>query len=232
MALRLGASAERGLVPPFRAGARDRQRVFLASTWAPALATSENAPITQIILDARVEALQDSWPDGERRAGFGDLELGALVSRDLGAPAKEHPVAARILAGWRAKLPDARDEGELGTDETDLSLLLGSAAELGPADLRLMAGLAIVGDPLRHAAQDDIPFVDLRVRSTQGLTGLHFQPRAGLSWAFETSRNPARGQAQVGLSIGRTWTFGTECHLGLSPAAPDVGGSAWLGYSR
>ena len=211
---RLGISWRRGLVPPFRAAARDRGAIEVALGWSPH---------PRVGLDLRFDALRDQLPTGEVRVGPGDLRLGVEAGLWQGA--------VDLDLGWQVKLPDARDEGELGTDETDVLLFARISRALGPARLALQGGLGILGDPLRFANQDDVPLLWLAGSLPAGPLDISARVGGGLPGA----RNPARLDAAVGLERGcprrGRWLVGGEVLGGLTPAAEDWGIRAWAGVT-
>ena len=230
--LRLGLAWERGLVPPFRAGERDRQHLWMSGFWHP-------APYAW--LDASYEVLHDQYPDGTEVSGSGDLELGTLLGWEQTGPVGEGGGAGGGLGwaaavGWRAKLPNAADAGELGSDETDITLLARGGLLYNAVCIDMSAGLAILGNPLRYADQDDVPFVSLalswrpQAAASDGALPL-LLPVPGLhgTWAFATSRNPARADVSLRLEWGRDWRWGLEGGAGLVPAAADIRGALWFG---
>lgn len=215
-----GAVCEPGLVPVFRAGSRDRMAFGAGGRWMPD---------RRVQLSAGFDGLWDRSAGGSE-VGAGDVRLGATTYLvDLG------PV--RPWVGFAVKLPDAKDEGELGTDETDITF--GGAAELHLGAWRALAGggLGVLGNPLRFANQDDVPEV-----------------RAAVSWApsrgigagayvnadLETARNPARVVAgawvrgAVPLSPGSGFAGFAELGggAGLTPAAPDGVVALSIGVTR
>jgi hypothetical protein len=220
----LAVSSEHGFVPPFRAGERNRLRGRLSSTWIP---------VSGIVLDGSAEFLRDHYPDDHVVAGPGDVELGVLVGRSWPLGGETGRFAAAL--GWRVKFPDAADEGELGSDETDVAPLAALAVERGRLRCVFAGGLAILGNPLRYASQDDMPFLRLRLLETPDAAASTKGPGLGLStglaWAFATSRNPARGEVEAGVSVGRRWILGLDVAAGLSPAAPDLTVSGSLSRS-
>jgi len=212
-----GMFVEHGFVPTFRASERDRARLAVWGEWWPS---------PRVRIDARYEGIQDHHPDGRVVSGSGDLDLGVYGSVLRGANGSS---AWTLGVGWRAKLPNAADERELGTDETDIVPLLQGAVRARGVEADFNAGIAILGNPLRYASQDDVPFAGLGV----GLMDLPRPAprlRLGADWAFATQRNPARGQVDLDLDWGHAWRVGIEGRAGLSPAAPDLSGGAWFGY--
>lgn len=204
-----GAAYEPGLVPPFRAGSRDRLAFGVGGRWMPD---------RRVQLSAGFDGLAD-WSAGGSEIGAGDVRLGATAFvADLG------PV--RPWLGFAVKLPDAKDEGELGTDETDVKF--GGAAELHLGAWRALAGvgLAVLGNPLRFANQDDVPEVRATVSWAPSLgVGAGGYVNADL----QTARNPARVVAGawvrgvVPVSRGSRYAGFAELGggAGLTPAAPD-----------
>jgi len=222
--LQAGARADWGLVPAFRAGSRQRFR---------AVASGQLGLAEWVLLDARFEGLADLHPDGTRQLGAGDLELGALVRLPLfpelrGAAQAEGRLGPAVALGWRGKLPNAADEGELGSDETDLTLLALAAADLGPLRFGAGGGLAILGNPLMMAAQDDVAFLQVWADGPDPRAGGQAwlpRPRLGVDLALPTVWNPVRGELWTGLLWGERWQIRLEGGLGLAPASSD----AWVG---
>ena len=108
-----GGVYEPGLVPPFRAGSRDRLAFGGGGRWMPD---------TRVQLSAGFDGLWDRSAGGSE-LGAGDVRLGASAYVvDLG------PI--RPWLGFAVKLPDAKDEGELGTDETDITFGFDSAMSI------------------------------------------------------------------------------------------------------
>jgi hypothetical protein len=194
-------------------------------------------PVAGLALDGSADALRDSYPDGDVVTGPGDVDLGVLAGRtwSLGYP-ETH---AAFGLGWRVKLPDASDRGELGSDETDVAPLAAAALEHRRIRFVLTGGLAVLGNPLRYASQDDVPFIQAHlVHPSYGTGAIGENPLLaklaidlGVNWAFATSRNPARGEIQAGAVIGRTWLLDLQAAAGLTPAAPDLRLLAGFGYA-
>ncbi|MFH1463303.1 MAG: hypothetical protein ABIO70_02850 [Pseudomonadota bacterium] len=230
VALFVAARADLGTVPPFRAGPRDRLGLALGGAWAPA---------ARLVVDLRMEGLCDQHPDGDRTVGFGDAELGALVRLPVleGRRATARAAGGRgpsLGLGWRVKLPNAADEGELGSDETDVALVLAAATDLGPLRAGLSGGLAILGDPFRLAAQDDLAFASLRL----GWLPPTPPPKVwvphgalALDLALPSPSNPLRARAGLALEWGWRWRLGLDVGAGLSPAAPDLALGLRLGWA-
>jgi hypothetical protein len=98
----------------------------------------------------------------------------------------------------------------------------------------LAGGLAILGDPLRLAAQDDLVFASLRL----GWLPPAPPPRTwiphgalGLDLALQSPSNPLRARAGLALDWGWRWRFGLDLGTGLSPAAPDLALGLRLGWA-
>jgi len=211
---------EPGLVPLFRAGSRDRLGFGGGGRWMPD---------RRVQLSAGFDGLWDRSAGGSE-VGAGDVRLGATTYvADLG------PV--RPWVGFAVKLPDAKDEGELGTDETDITF--GGAAELHLGAWRALAGagLGVLGNPLRFANQDDVPQVRAAVSWAPS-------PRVGagayLNGDLGTARNPARVLAgawvrgAVPLAPGSRYAAYAELGggAGLTPAAPDGVAALSIGVTR
>jgi len=132
--------------------------------------------------------------------------------------------AWRLGLGWQSIVPLSADRGTPDGDE--LSVVLLSHATWTHSDLRLDAqlGLAIRGDPLRPASQDDQPVT--------WLVGQRRMLSARVGGTWPTARNPARLQALGGLrhDLGRGWMIGAEAGAGLSPAAPTWTAGLWAGW--
>lgn len=199
-----------GYVPPFRAGERARGAVDLDLAGRTAAGT---------LLRMHGDFLRDDCAGAEPVLGPGDLRLGAHqpLTRGRGIEAG---------LGFEAKVPSARDEGELGTDETDV--LFGGA--LGWSDGRwsagVAAGLAVLGNPLRFANQDDVPMA----RAGVGWSAGAWSAGALLVADVGTARNPARVSLDAGVEAGRRWTARLGGGVGLTPAAADGYASLALGW--
>ena len=125
--------------------------------------------------------------------------------------------------GWRAKLPNAADEGELGSDEADVALVASAATDLGPLRSWAGGGLAILGDPTMLAAQDDIVFLQAGLGwNGSARLGSAWLPRgaADIDLALPSASNPTRAELGGGLAWGGRWSLGLRGAVGLSPAAP------------
>lgn len=220
----LAVGLERGVIPVFRAGSRDRLRASVEAVWAP---------VDPVALDLRYDGIQDRHPDGTVVTGSGDLELGTTVRlwRGTWGPGRS-PEAWAVGLAWRAKLPNAQDDGEIGTDETDVAMTLLAEAQAGRFRPFLGGGLAILGNPLRYTDQDDVPFLQVGMRWSDGEDRAVLPDlRAGVDWGFSTTRNPARGEGAVALEWGRRWRLGVEGGGGLTPAAADARVRLFLGMA-
>lgn len=198
----LGVSHRLGYVPPFRAG--DRSRTALALD-----AAAQLGPLVTLRLGA--DALRDDTAAAEPVIGPGDLRLGTLVHAEA-AP------GLHLGLGWEAKLPNAADGGEIGTDETDVTFGAGASWRRGPFAATASAGLAILGNPLRFAAQDDVPLLRLAGLWRGGAVAL------GPTFAADvgTSRNPARVRAGGVVEAGRRLHVRLDGAAGLTPAEADL----------
>lgn len=205
--LGLFLAAETGSVSAFRALERNRLTLGLAGSWRLADGAAVRASY----------AGQALWmPDGSRVVGSGDVRIGTharLVDR-----------SAEIWLESEIKLPNAPDESGLGTDETDW---LGRCwvRWTGPVQLDAGVGVAILGSPNAFAAQDDALLTDLRVTlpMSDAEAWFAFGSRA---WSPE---NPPDLALRFGAARGKAGlVVGAEAVVGVTPAAPDVGGRLWL----
>ncbi len=218
-ALGVHVENDQDMIPAFRAGSRDRFGAGVHGHWMAA---------DRVLLDAHWSWLIDVHPDGQRQTGPGDLELGALlrlpVTEGLRAEARARGRQGPAFGlGWRVKLPNAADEGELGSDETDVALVAGAGLDLGPLRGRLGGGLAILGDPLGLAAQDDIVFLQAGLGWDAGAQlERSWLPRVdlGLDAALPSAANPTRVELSGGLAWGARWSVGLAAGAGLTAAAP------------
>lgn len=209
--LRAGGAWLDDTVPPSWESARDRLQVELGARWRP-------SPVVTLGLDL------DAWRadrhvDGRAEQGPGDLRL--LTDLRLWRPGA---VEGRLA--WWAKLPNADDEKELGTDETDLHFGLDLSRPQGPARLRARLGVAVLGDPRRATAQSWLPEGELEAHLRAGPV----VPMTRLQATLGSEILPAQATATLGLEGGCPWLWGAEGLLGLSPAAPDLGARAWFGW--
>ncbi len=212
---------DQDLIPAFRAGPRDRFSVGLSGHWMAA---------DRVLLDLGWDVSSDRHPDGHRITGPGDIELGAMVRLPIAEAARTAARRAGGLGpsfglGWRVKLPNAADEGELGSDETDLCVLAAAAADLGPLRVWAGGGLAILGDPTMLAAQDDVGFVQAGIGwDAPGQLDQGWLPRADLDLglALPSASNPLRSELGGRLAWGRRWSVGLDGAVGLSAASPTV----------
>lgn len=203
-------SGRRGWVPPFRAAERDRLTAGGRASVRPGY---------PVQLDLSWAWLADSLPSGGGASGPGDVRLGVGVDHSLGG--------LELGGGWRVKLPNARDEGELGSDETDVQLMGTVGRRWSKVAVRVSAGLDIRGDPIRFANQDDVPQLWLSTVGQQG----HWHLSGRVGGDLQTARSPSRLQAVTGLVWADGWLVGAEATAGLTPAAADWGGRLWLGRS-
>ncbi len=227
--LGMTAGADLDLVPAFRAGERNRLHGGLEADWYAA---------ERVVMDAHWQVLADLHPDGSRVVGPGDLELGLLLRLPLFEASRERAREAggrgpSVGLGWRVKLPNAADEGELGSDETDLSLVASCASDLGPLRGWLGAGLAILGDPLMLAAQDDVPFFQAQLSfDTASQLQQPWLPMMalGVDLSLPSASNPSRGLLGASLAWGQRWRLVLDGAMGLTRASPVA--SLQLGFQR
>lgn len=119
--------------------------------------------------------------------------------------------------GWEAKLPNAANETELGTDETDILFGAWGRWGHGPWSAAGALGLGVLGNPLRFANQDDVPMI----RAEAGWAQKRIGARALLVADLATPRNPARVSAGGALRYGEGWFVEVEGAGGLTAAAAD-----------
>lgn len=198
------------IVPPFRAGARDRLAIDLSG---------------QVWLAHRVrvgvsgEWLRESSGAGDVVAGFGDLRLGTDVRVVRVSVVDFH-------LGWEAKLPNASDEGGLGSDETDILFGAGADVQAGEFGGTLALGLGVLGNPLRFANQDDVPMFRVSGRWTRGM--VQVSPRVAVD--LGTARNPARAEAGALARVGKRGFIEVGGAAGLTPAAADWSVTLGIGW--
>lgn len=198
-----------GLVPEFRTADRDR--------FAGGLDAAVRLGRVRLALSG--DWLRDTTAAGPAVQGFGDLHLGSAVRLFTAGPVETH-------LGWAVKLPNASDGGELGTDETDISFGLTGVLHLGDVRVLGAVGLAILGNPLRFANQDDVPLLRLAADWTRW--NLSVSP--GLRWDVATARNPHRAEGELVVRYGPSWFVELGGAAGLSPAAADFSGRVGFGW--
>jgi hypothetical protein len=193
-------------VPVFRAGERNSQSAEVAGRWAPS---------TQVSIRIRGERMWAQWPDGTSASGWGDVRLGTT-----GRLLQARGLMPAFWVDWVVKLPNAQDETGLGSDETDVILSAIALWQRGAWEAGILGGLAIWGDPLQFANQDDAALVALHLS--------HLSPRhklsATLDWQAVSPRNPPRAQLLGGGQLRGLWSglwVGAEAGFGLVPAAAD-----------
>ncbi len=195
------ASFSPGLVPPFRSAPRDRSTFGVAaSAWFG----------SRVRAQAEWNWLVDDTAAGAPVSGPGDVRLGTAVRVASTGP-------LRLGVGWEAKLPNAKNEDELGSDETDITLGVWARVDKGPVQAGLAMGLAVLGNPLRYANQDDVPMVLADVGARFGAWGFSAFGTAELP----TALNPARVEAGGCVRAGERWFVEAEGAAGFTPAAAD-----------
>ena len=189
-----------GLVPEFRSGSRDRGRVGVAA---------EAWWLRGVRVSAEWGWLWDSAPALSVN-GPGDVRLGTAVrAASLGD--------LSFGLGWGVKLPDATNENELGTDETDVLFGAWAGWARGPWAASAAAGLGVYGNPLRFANQDDVPLLRADLAWSPGPLAGRLFVNADLA----TARNPARVEVGGAIRYGEAWFAELEGSGGLTPAAAD-----------
>lgn len=209
-----GAVYQPGFVPPFRAGERNRLAYGVGGRWMPD---------RRVQVAVGFDGLWDRSAGGDA-SGPGDVRLGTSLLVIDRAP-------VRAWLGWAAKLPDAGDEDELGSDETDVTFGTGAELHSGPWRLLAGVGLGVWGNPLRFANQDDVP--ELRLGGSWHLA--RFDLGVSVNADIGTARNPARvvagGWVRHVVRLKGPFVF-VELGggAGLTPAAPDAIAALSFGF--
>lgn len=196
----LGVDGAIGYVPPFRVGTRDRYTGNVG-------ASVRLAPFE---VRASWGWIADASEAGGMEHGPGDLRLGTVVTLVRSGELD-------VTAGWEVKLPNASDEGEIGTDETDVGFGVTGGWRRGPVVARLGVGLAVLGNPLRFANQDDVPMVRGSLAWEPGVVRVLGSASADLP----TLRNPARIEGDISLQVGTRWFGVVHGGGGFVPASAD-----------
>lgn len=202
-----------GGVPAFRAAERDRLDGAAHLAWTP-------DPAVTAWLEGGVGREQTGV--GTAFTGPSPLRLGTRVR-----PLHGLDLPVDLGLAWWAGLPVSFDRGALDADEADLSFLGELGRAFGPFRVDGALGLAILGNPLRFANQDDQPLAWLHAAWEPGPVAL--SGRVG--GAVHTPRNPDRLEAVLGVEAACPLRLGAELGAGLSPAAPDLLARAWAGFA-
>lgn len=201
----LGFNHEAGVLPVFRAGSRDQSALQLAGKWAPTPGVS---------MRVQAERLWVSWPSGENMTGWGDVRLG---SSGIFWNSQNRSFSAGL--DWGVKLPNASDEGEFGSDETDVHVGFFGRWQGELWQVGIGANLVILGDPLQFANQDDALLLAAQLaRETKS-----WRWSSRLLWRKESPRNPddvrvLTGAQFRGLPRGLWVAF--EGGVGATEASP------------
>lgn len=148
----------------------------------------------------------DGW-----RTGPGDLRLGTVLRTGRVG-------SIQTSIGWEVKLPNAGDEGEIGTDETDARFGGTVGWERADWEARASLGLAILGNPLRFANQDDVPLLRAEAAWSPGAWAVAPHLEADL----RTARNPGRTRVGARVRYGGPWFVELAGDAGLTPAEADL----------
>lgn len=212
----LVASHRHGEIPPFATAAVDLGRLGLDGRWAI-------APRAELRLSYELRHVR--WPDGERRFGSGDIEVGAsaMILRGEG-------LRPAIWLNTETKLPNAPDHLGLGTDMADFTAWALARWVRPRWAITVGPGLAILGDPTRLTEQDDA-LVALAA-GTVDLGPIRWM--GAVEGRVFSARNPADLRLSAGGELGplddrlRLGAFG---ELGLTPAAPTWGAGLRIGWA-
>ncbi len=208
--LRVGVGAQQALEPPFFSTPRDRLTAELSGEWRPD---------PRVALQATVDALRwDLYGHGERHLGGGDIRLGTWI--------RLWPGTVEGGLGWQVKLPDAEDEPELGTDETDVGLTADLSGTVGPVRLRGGGGVDLRGDPGALRSRLAVPLLDLSLETglatVVGWLRLHGELPSGAE--------PGRALLTLGGEAGCPLSAGGALLWGPTAAGPRVGGRIFVGW--
>ena len=173
----------------------------------------------RIYVNVRGDLRRETALSGAQYFGPGALRMLTLATAWQGE--------VDLQLGWMGLVPFTSDHGEILSDELDVHLLAGLSTDAGPARLGLTGGLAILGNPLRFANQDDAPLLWLTA-AMPATPRLSLSGRMGGSLA--TARNPSRLSSTLSATWGSPWQLGATGEIGLSPAAADLGGTIWIGH--
>lgn len=212
---RLAGGWSPGTVPPFQAAEVDAATGLLDLRWQPD---------RRVGLGVRAGLLHHSGGLAEPAWGPDETTLSVRLEP---LPVGLLPVDLQLA--WSAAVPWSFDAGQVGTDETATHLYLGLARRLGPLHLSALGGLAILGNPLRFADQDDVPLAGLAARWVPAGPPLVVEARVG--GQLSTPRNPARTEALASLETGCPWRLGVEGGPGLSLASADWSVRGWVGWA-
>lgn len=168
--------------------------------------------------------------DGERTTSVDDLVVGTKLRL-----ASETPGRPSIGVRFATRLPNASNESGLGRDTTDFfaSLLMGKTVN----SLRIVAngGIAILGDPITPARQDDLLTFGVSVaRALSGATEVVGEFNGRLNFA---SGDPTIGAENLGVGrFGIRYTRGpirvdAAALIGTTSRDPQIGfttGFTWV----
>ena len=162
--------------------------------------------------------------DGQRTTyGSGDLTFGFKVRLDKGSDRR--PALALYTA---TKLPNADDDKNLGTDQTDIFFDLLASRPLARATLFLNLGLAILGDSSRPAnRQDDLLRYGIGMALPAG-RGTILVAAEGMDLGRSTAHN-RRGVLRAGVQfLLGDWRFDVGGRVGYVRESEDWGVGAGL----
>jgi hypothetical protein len=134
-------------------GEQERDRILYQIEWAGAL--SENVEVSlrggAIRTSGGIGGISGNGTNGTGNPSASDLHL-AFGTRLSGSPGSARALSARFTA----KVPTAAEQGQAGTDESDLGVEFSWGARAARAGIFLAAGIELLGNPIRNGSQDDV----------------------------------------------------------------------------
>ena len=213
----IGFDFESGGRPPFRAGERDTTRLRASGLWAL-------GPRGAMRIQA--ERLWMNWPSGDQVSGWGDLRLGSM-----GLFMGDGKEGVSVGVDWGVKLPNAADQGELGSDESDAHAGLFGVWRRNAWEVGLSTTLLILGDPLQFANQDDaLLAIALAAYETEKVRW-----SSRVVWRENSPRNPRDVRVLAGaqwMGLPKGFWLAAEGGIGTSAYAPSWQAGIQIGLSK